>query len=198
MPDLVELAKLIRERNRVAGDIATLISRPAQVGHVGEYIASQVFEIALERNAAHKAIDGHFRCGPLAGRSVNVKCYTRQEGLLDITSDALPDYYLVLAGPRSGAVAARGATRPWVIELAFLFDAKELVGSLRERGVKVGVATSVARSYWEGAEIHPNQRNSTLRLSEEQHSPLRLFRVDLPPSGRHNPCQGAVVHHVHP
>ena len=42
---LERLAELLRERNRVSTEIAALIGRPALNSHVGEYIASQVFDI---------------------------------------------------------------------------------------------------------------------------------------------------------
>jgi hypothetical protein len=44
---LERLAELLRERNRVSTEIAALIGRPALNSHVGEYIASQVFDIEL-------------------------------------------------------------------------------------------------------------------------------------------------------
>jgi len=43
MTDLRKLAELIRRRNAVGREIAALIGRPAQIGHLGEHIASQVF-----------------------------------------------------------------------------------------------------------------------------------------------------------
>ena len=45
--NLERLAELLRERNRVSTKIAALIGRPALNSHVGEYIASQVFDIEL-------------------------------------------------------------------------------------------------------------------------------------------------------
>ena len=45
--------------------------------------------------------------------SVNVKWYLKREGVLDTTESAILDYYLVLAGPPSGAVSSKGTTRPW-------------------------------------------------------------------------------------
>src|SRR5262245_12005509 len=101
--DLERLAELIRARNRIDSELAVLITRPALCGHVGEYIAAAIFDIALERSAAHKGSDGRFNAGPLAGRSVNVKWYTAFCGPLDITPRALPDYYLVLTGPKQPA-----------------------------------------------------------------------------------------------
>jgi len=142
---------------------------------MGEYIASHIFEIALEESASRKSIDGCFTKGELAGRSVNIKWYTKQEGLLDVTADALPDFYLVLTGPRSAASSSRGSVRPWVIDAVYLFDARELVSVLRSRGLKVGVATSVRQQLWDEAKIYPHQRNHGLVVSDEQRTLLALF-----------------------
>jgi len=94
-------------------------------GHLGEWIASQVFDIELERSAAAAAIDGHFRSGLLEGRTVNIKWYLNREGLLDTSESDLLDYYLVLAGPPAAAASSRGGTRPRRIDSVFPFDASQ-------------------------------------------------------------------------
>ena len=43
-------------------------------GHLGEWIAAQVFDIELERSAY---IGGQFRTGPLQGQTVNMKWYLK-------------------------------------------------------------------------------------------------------------------------
>ena len=174
--NLRRLAELIDSRNAVEREIAEVIGRPGLIGHVGEYIASELFGIELLESASHRAIDGHFTDGALAGRSVNVKWYGKAEGILDITPEHLPDYYLVLAGPRTAAASSRGATRPWVIESVFLFDSRSLIPQLRARGIKIGVATSVARRYWDDAEVYPSQTNDSLVLTAEQRSVLEMFK----------------------
>ena len=68
--EVAQLAELIRERNEVAWRITQLIGRPAQIGHIGEWIASRTFDIELEVSAVAKGIDGRFRSGPLQGKSV--------------------------------------------------------------------------------------------------------------------------------
>ena len=98
---LQTLASLLHERNALDARIAQLIGRPASPGHVGEFIAAAVFDIDLFESATQKAADGVFRRGALQGRTVNIKIYGKQEGILDIRPDALPDFYLVLTGPRS-------------------------------------------------------------------------------------------------
>jgi hypothetical protein len=57
----------------------------------------------------------------------------------------------------------------------YLFDARNLLGELQERGVKIGVATSVRAAQWSAAEIYPEQRNNALIVQPEQHALLRLF-----------------------
>jgi hypothetical protein len=176
---LVQLARLLRKRNIIEREIAQLIGRPAERGHIGEFIASRVFDIELHQSASHKATDGFFRSGPFAGRSVNIKCYGRQEGILDVSRDASLDYYLVLTGPPGAAASSRSATRPWVIDRVCLFDQRNLLALLDERGAKVGVATSIPKSLWEAAEIYPSHRNQELSLSPEQAALLGAFSSEL-------------------
>jgi hypothetical protein len=178
MDELARLADLIKKRNSLECEIAELIRRPAQLGHLGEYIASRIFRIVLEESASHKSIDGRFSDGPLKGCSVNIKWYALCEGLLDITPGALPDYYLVLTGPQSAAMTSRGRVRPWIIEAVFLFDGKELSPQLEAQKVRIGIASSVMQQFWEQAEIHPHQRSAKLMVSEVQREQLRLFNAD--------------------
>ena len=175
MDDLGRLAQLIGNKNAIDREIADIIGRPALIGHVGEHIAAKIFGIKLERSASSKAIDGRFVGGDLAGKTVNVKWYAKLEGLLDITPDTPPDYYLVLTGPRQSPASSRGTLRPWLIRSVFLFDAAALLKDLRSRGVKLGIATSVAREFWDRAEVQPVQRNSDLTLSEKQRKVLEPF-----------------------
>ncbi len=173
------LAALIKERNKVEVEITAIINRPAQVGHIGEYIAAQVFDISLYDSASNKASDGIFKSGPLAGRSVNVKWYGKQEGILDINPHGIPDYYLVLAGPPATAMSSKGMTRPWVINSVFLFEAAPLVTTLQAASVKIGTAAGVRKALREVAQIYPVQRNPALPLSPTQRAQLSLFREAL-------------------
>ena len=151
--ELHALAQAIRRRNQADEEIAGIMGRPAERGHVGEFIASRIFGVQLETSAVARGHDGRFREGPMAGATVNVKFYGKQESLLDIREDALPDYYLVLSGPRSQGGTSRGATRPILIEHVYLFHSPALVEQLRTRGVRLGTATSLARALWEAAEL---------------------------------------------
>lgn len=175
MTELEKLATLIRERNAVCRRITTIIDRPAQIGHVGEYIASKIFDIQLEQSAVAKGIDGVFRSGPLARKTVNVKFYGLMESLLDIRQDAVPEYYLVVTGPRAKAMTSRGESRPWAIDYVFLFDGPRLVEHLRQRGVRICEATSVTREQWNRAEVYPTAANPELRLTDQQRELLKLF-----------------------
>ena len=174
---LHRLASLLHERNRVDGEIASAIGRPAHPGHIGEFVAAAIFDIELHESAVQKGTDGQFTRGPLSGRSVNIKKYSLEQGLLDVRPDALPDFFLVLTGARTPAASSRGTTQPWTIESVYLFEAVPLVEQLRTRGVKIGVATSVRRHLWHDAEIYPSPNNATLRLTPEQISMIELFRA---------------------
>lgn len=179
MDDLSLLADLIKAKNAVDNVIAKRVGRPAQIGHVGEFIAAAIFGIALNNDAAKKDYDGSFISGQLAGCTVNIKWYTKHEGLLDVKEDSSTDYYLVLAGPRSVAGPSRGGVRPWIIESVFLFNAHKLVETLRQRGIKIGIATSVIGELWKAAEVYPAQRSGELILSDEQKAKLALFGLGV-------------------
>ena len=173
---VAETAELLGRRNAIDEAIARIIRRPMTSGHLGEWIASRVFDIELESSATAPAIDGRFRAGPVADRSVNIKWYLKREGLLDISSSPAVDYYLILTGPSSAAVSSRGGTRPWRIDAVYLFDGHKLHPEQGERGVKLGVASSVRAVQRLAAEIHPTPTNTTLPVTAEQSALLGLFR----------------------
>jgi len=176
MDDLTRLAELIKARNRLEVEITSLIGRPAQIGHIGEYIASKIFDIQLQESATHKGSDGNFKSGALTGRSVNIKWYAKLEYILDINPAGLPDEYLVLSGPTTNFTSSRGQTRPWLIETVFLFEAHELLKRLSVRNIKIGVATSVSKQFWGESEIYPRPGNKRYVLTDDQHRLLALFR----------------------
>jgi hypothetical protein len=176
MDALSTVASLLRARNSIDADIARIMNRPMTAGHLGEWIASVIFDIALEESAVARAIDGRFRSGPLAGRTVNVKWYLKREGLLDVTEHPSLDYYLVLAGPRSSVLTSRGGTRPWTIDSVYLFHAASMADALRVRGAKIGVASSVRNADWDAAEVYP-RASPLLPLSNRQREWLQLFRL---------------------
>jgi hypothetical protein len=176
--ELAELAALLRERNALDARLGRLLDRPALVGHIGEWIAARVFDIELEHSANAAGYDGHFTTGLLAGRTVNVKMYGKRENVLDVNPTAPVDHYLVFTGPKSAGLSSRGALRPFCIESVYLFDAERLHTELLERGVKLGVASSVRAVQWDAAEIYPRSRNQDLVVSEPQRRKSAMFAGD--------------------
>ena len=175
MEDLEQLAKLIKRKNLSDGEIARIIGRPVERGHAGEYLAAHIFNISLQHSASTKGIDGYFNNGKLKGKTVNIKWYGKLEGLLDILPQYLPDFYLVMTGPKAPAVSSRRMTRPWTIAHVFLFETSKLIKDLATRDVKIGVATSVKSRIWEAAEIYPEQKNDLLIMSDRQKDLIALF-----------------------
>ncbi len=180
--ELQRIADLLEKRNRLDSEIATRIERPMTSGHLGEWIAAEIFDIKLEASASAAARDGHFRSGPLQGRSVNVKWYLQREGILDLTAPLMPDEYLVMTGPASAATTSHRGTRPWRIDSVYLFDAIGLRDDLLARGRKVGTASSIRAASWAQAEIYPEPVNPRLVLREDQVKALKLFApAEQPP-----------------
>ncbi|MDQ2888814.1 MAG: hypothetical protein M3Y39_22360 [Chloroflexota bacterium] len=172
MNDLPRLASLLKSRNTIDDKISALIGRTAQANNIGEYIASLILRITLDERGKRRGYDGRFSSGPLAGQTVDIQWHPRHDGLLNIKLDALPDYYLVLAGPDASSL---GIASPWVIESIFLFNASELLNALRERGVQIGSGTSITGPLWERAEIYPVPRNNRLTIADEERRLLVLF-----------------------
>lgn len=75
------IAQLLHERNAIDEEIAAITHRPMTSGHLGEWLAAQIFDIQLEQTAVAAGIDGVFHSGPLQGRTVNIKWYLKREGL---------------------------------------------------------------------------------------------------------------------
>ena len=178
MDDIRELARLLHERNQIDTAISGIILRPATIGHIGEYIAAKVFDIRLWPSATYKASDGYFFTGPLAGKSVDVKFYGKQERGLDVSEEQQPDYFLVFTGLEAAAASSRGSTRPLLIEHVYLFHGQAVADSIRQRGVQFGAAASIPKALWRSAEIFPGASNAELALSVEQRQLLFLFGQD--------------------
>ena len=175
MDNLEQLAALLSNRNSIDKEIGAIIGRPAITGHIGEYIAADIFNIKLSESASKKSIDGYFQAGSLAGSSVNIKYYTVKGNLLDVTPDSLPDYYLVMTGSSVSGQSSRGMTYPTNIDSVHVFESPSLMTDLRKRGVQIGIATSVVRHLWDAAEVYPKQTNKALSISQEQIKKLHLF-----------------------
>lgn len=174
---LYHLATLVKQRNEVDNDLSDLIGRPSTVGNIGEYIASKVFDIELQERANHKGHDGIFASGPLEGKTVNVKFYTKQQYMVDINLRSVPDSFLVLVGPTAPLVSSRGTTLAIFVQAVYLFDAQQLIHSVQSRGTKVGTATSVVKQVWQANEIYPSQASTTITLTDEQKTYLQLFSM---------------------
>ena len=172
---VARIAELLARRNQIDAKIASVIGRPMTAGHLGEWIAARVFAIALEESATAPGIDGHFLSGPLVGKTVNVKWYLKDEGLLDIPTSDAPDVFLVLAGPRAAAVSSKGSHRPWIVETVYLLDTTALMTELGNSGVRIGAATSLRRAFWQASEIYPNPINTALPLDPDQRAMLSRF-----------------------
>ena len=61
-----------------------------------------------------------------------------------------------------------------MIESVYLFDAHQLLAVLRPRGIKLGIATSVASELGSSAEVYPVQRNHAITLDNVQRQRLVL------------------------
>jgi hypothetical protein len=176
--ELISLvASLVRERNAIDAKLAQIMHRPMASGHLGEWLASQIFDIELEKSAVTRGWDGRFRSGPLHDRTVNIKWYLKREGMLDTVQSTTLDCYLVLAGPASAAISSRGGTRPWCINSVYLFSAPQLHAEQVTRNVKLGVASSVRAQQWTNAEIYPST-NPLLPMTPRQIELLGQFRSE--------------------
>lgn len=128
--------------------ITDLIGRPSAPVNIGEFVAAKVFAIQPMTSGSHPGYDGVFTNGPLAGKTVNVKTYSRHESVLDISPHPC-DCYLVLTG-----LAGHARVLSWVIDSVFLFHCAELLAALMARGIKIGVAASVRKA----VRIFPRRR----------------------------------------
>lgn len=173
---LIQLSELLKEKNQIDNKIAVILNRPCTLGHLGEFIASKIFNIKLQDTATSTGIDGYFTEGVLKGESVDIKFYGKMENLLDVSTKILPDYYLVFTGAKAAAVSSKGKTRPWVINYIYLFNTVKLVSILKSYGVRIGIATSLRSFLWDDAEIYPEKRNQELQLSNEQFELIELFK----------------------
>ena len=171
MEQMQRLAEMVKQKNRADRKIAEVIGRPTITGHFGDFVGAGIFGVELHASGVQKGSDGRFTGGRFSGMTVNIKYYPKNEGLLDISVNGEPDYYLVLTGPRSAAVTSRGKVRPWVIEAVYLFETADLKRRLTS---KIGIATSVKREFWDEAEIYP-RNNPAFPLTGSQREMLALF-----------------------
>ncbi|WP_051704592.1 hypothetical protein [Glycomyces sp. NRRL B-16210] len=175
--ELLSIAMLLRQRGEIDDRIAEIIGRPLRSGRLAEWIAAVIFDIELDDAAGaarHSGVDGRFRTGPLAGATVNIEHYPRDQGLLNMTDAEELDYYLVMTGPRGPA----GNAPPWSIDQVYLFDAQALFDTMREHLRRIGIGTSVRSAYWYAAQIHPLPVNPALVLTADQSAALDVFKSE--------------------
>jgi len=170
--DLKNLASLMKQRNRIEVEGSRIIGRPFLMGHIGEYIASKIFDISLHKSAAFKGNDGLFNSGLLKGCTVNIKFYGKQERILDLCLSEVSDYYLVMIGTRS----INKNIRPWSIGSIYLFKTDELLEELTGK-VKIGIATSVRKEFWEKAMIYPDNVESRIMVTDAMKDLIHLFSI---------------------
>jgi hypothetical protein len=169
MEQLQQLAELIRQRNQIDDAIADILGRPAEKGHISEYIAAIIFDIELCDSKTNPGADGYFRSGALTGRSVEIRYLALNERVLfEKRPKNFADFYLVLTGPYAPAATSKGRKRPFVIEHVFLFEQSTILNLPTK-------SLSIPRDLWTKAEIYPQPRNPLLTLTEQQREMLRLF-----------------------
>ena len=96
MRDMEDLVSLLRERNTIDQRITGIIHRPAEKGHIAEWIASKTFPIELNDDGNRKGYDGIFTDGDLKGKKVDVKFYPVNEHSIDLDPDVGDDVYLLI------------------------------------------------------------------------------------------------------
>lgn len=169
---LQELCTLLAERNQVDARIAAVIRRPAQRGHIGEFIARHVFRITECESASQKGFDGWFAEGFLHGKSVNIKFYGKDTGLWAIKGYPATDYYLVMCGRRTDAESSRGTTRPLDVATVYLMPERVLADASVKPGVTAGVPVAIRRAH----RIYPTPGDrAILTLTESQLAQLAMF-----------------------
>ena len=157
MNSIGKLADLLKDRNKIDQQIAGIISRPAEKGHISEWIASKVFSIELNRNRNEKGYDGIFTEGSLKGKKVDIKYYTVNQHQIDLNPEISEDVYLlILTGPHRSA-SSENQYRQFCISDIYLFNERELCDKLKS-GVRVGKATSVKEGYWDRRKIYPENK----------------------------------------
>ena len=165
------LARRIRQRNSSGREFI-----PYEVGCIGDEIGACIFCVELADDRNRRRIDGHFKVGRLAGKTVNIRMYSTRDRDLDIHPPHRdgPDYHLVLTGPEKHA---EGSPKPLGIEEVFLFETELLVST---HGASDD-PTSVPDNEWNDARIYRASPPFAPELDPQQQEMLRLFRLTNPP-----------------
>jgi len=157
------VARLVRARNEIDGEISRIINRPVLTGRLGDWLASQLFDIDFEPSASD-GFHGRFASGSLAARTVDTRWLGARDGNLDLRSPAGLDFCLVFTGPQALALTSRGVVRPLRIDACHLFDAR-----------RPDARPGVLASEWEAAEVFPRANNPLLEVEPEARALLGLF-----------------------
>ena len=88
LDELTDLADLLAQRIALDARIGAIIGRPSPCRAHGGVDRLEGLRHPTRRLCRPKAIDGRFRSGPLAGKTVNIKIYGKREGLLEFRSHA--------------------------------------------------------------------------------------------------------------
>lgn len=172
MNDLRSLADLLAERNSIDERIATLLGRPAERSHIGEFIARRAFEISEPDSATQTSNDGMFSSRTLTWKTVNIKFYGKDDGIWDIKAYPSVDFYLVMCGRKEAPGTSRGKKRPLQISAVYLIPEHALLS----QGVKPRIATSVRQSIRDSYRIFPSAGDlAVVTLTDEQRSAITLF-----------------------
>jgi hypothetical protein len=175
------VAKLLRQRNEMDGEITRIINRPVVGGHLAAWLANELFDIDLEPAGSAKALGGRFTSGALATKTVNIQWIGERNGHLDSIASGQPDFCLVFTGPKALALTREGVVRAMRIDACYLFDARLLRarqlarGANGANGANDATASSVLAAEWEAAEIFPRHNNALLRVDSEAARLLGLF-----------------------
>ena len=176
------LAALLTARNVLDCEMTKIIGRPMDKGPFGEFVASQIFDLDLNLNAAKKGYDGYFTVGdykgePLKGRKVEIKYYTKCDRSLDLkTGVEKPAFYLVMTGPPKRDNEDKDTPAPWVIESVFLFETEALEQVVVPKKDPVGIK----KERWVEAQIYPAHNGDFTNegqefVNEERRAALALF-----------------------
>ena len=133
--DIKKLAQAIKQKNQSEIDIARIIGEPSGGLLPAEYVAAEIFNISLHKSVWPVDTVGQLANEKLDGKSVYIRWdawYSSNDVMVDLLNrKSLPDFYLIMTGPKSSGRLPIQIARPWLIAYVFLFDTAKLVGELK-------------------------------------------------------------------
>lgn len=172
--ELRQMAGLLRARNAIDDVIATITDRPVNPGHLGEWIAARIFP----SNSSSRPLPGPSTAAfdrSCRGRGGEREVVRQARGCAG--HDGAFVSRLLPRADRS-ALGRTHLTRyhpPTHDRVGLPFPAAKLAETIRDTGLKLGIATSVRNALWDAAEVYPEQCNPELPLSPQQRHLLALF-----------------------